>query len=96
MEKLKTQDAELRGLGGFEEFSTRLGYIPNEESNRRLEKKLQTYEKIYMEFNHSLGHLQKDFMDFAKRLADKVDSIDKYQMGKVFKYNKKCPTCQRF
>lgn len=96
LERWKAQEANVEKLEKIEEHGARRGLIPDEKFNGRLEKEVQIYEKIYLEFNHSLGHLQREFGDFAKRLADKVNSIDKYQMGKVFKYNKKCPTCQKF
>ena len=96
LEELKTLNAELEKSEAIEEHGARRGYIPNEKFNRRLGKEIQIYEKAHVEFSHSLGHLQREFGDFAKRLADKVNSIEKYQMGKVFKYNKKCPTCQKF
>lgn len=96
LERWKAQEANVDKLEKIEDDGARRGLIPDEKFNRRHEKELQAYEKIYMEFNNSLGNLQKEFADYAKRLADKVDSIDKYQMGKVFKYNKECPTCQKF
>ena len=46
--------------------------------------------------NNSIKDLQQEFTDYARRLAHKVESIDKYEMGKEFKKLKKCPTCKKF
>ena len=40
--------------------------------------------------------LQQEFSDFAQRLVHKVESIDKYEMGKEFKKHRKCPVCKKF
>ena len=93
LEKLKKQNAELEKLEKTEEV---MNYLTTEEFNHREEKELHIYVDAYVEFSHSLDHLQREFRDFAKKLADTINSIDKYQMGKVFKYNKKCPTCKKF
>jgi len=61
-----------------------------------LDKEKQKYEGIYQEFNHSLAHLQNEFNEFARLLADTVQNIEKYQIGTVFKYNKDCPICKKF
>jgi len=46
--------------------------------------------------NNFVMDLQQKFSNFAQRLARKIESIDKYEMGKEFKKHKKCPICRKF
>ncbi len=46
--------------------------------------------------NNYIKDLQQEFSNFAQRLARKVESIDKYEMGKEFKKHRKCPVCKKF
>jgi len=46
--------------------------------------------------NKYVKDLQQEFSNFAQRLARKVESIDKYEMGKEFKKHRKCPVCKKF
>jgi hypothetical protein len=63
---------------------------------RDLEKASQSYEDSNTKFNISDTNLRDNFIDFARRLAEETESIDKYQMGTIFRYNKKCPICRKF
>jgi len=40
--------------------------------------------------------LQQEFSNFNQRLARKVESIDKYEMGNEFKKHRECPICKKF
>ncbi len=54
------------------------------------------YEDARRHINDDFFPLQKKFKDFAQRLSDDVGTISKYQIGTVFKYDKKCPICKKF
>ena len=54
------------------------------------------YEEAKRHINDDLFPLQEKFADFAIRLSEKAKDIEQYQIGTVFKYNKKCPICKKF
>ncbi len=45
--------------------------------------------------NEYIEDLQQKFSNFAQRLGGKVESIDKYEMGKKFKKQRNCPICRK-
>jgi hypothetical protein len=54
------------------------------------------YEDARRRINDDFFPLQQKFHDFARRLAEEVETKGKYQIGTTFKYNKKCPICKKF
>ena len=54
------------------------------------------YENARKRIGDDLFPLQHKFRDFAQRLTQEIETISKYQIGTVFKYNKKCPICKKF
>jgi len=48
------------------------------------------------QINDKFFPLQQKFQDFARRLAAEVETTSKYQIGKTFTYDKKCPICKKF
>ncbi len=84
----------------FPEFAKEWKQLNEEalDSSEKLVKFFQFHNDINAQkvANDSIKELQEKFKDFASRLAHKVESIDKYEMGKGFKKVKECPICQKF
>jgi len=60
------------------------------------EDEMESYEASNSEFVDSYKRLTEDFKDFAGRLAKETENISKYEIGRKFKRNKKCPVCRKF
>ena len=54
------------------------------------------YDDAKRKFSNDFFPLQNKFKDFAQRLNIDIETIGKYQVGTVFKYDKKCPICKKF
>jgi len=71
----------------------------------KLKEKATNYDKSLREsmteekrknLTSNAESIVRDFKHFASELDARIDTINKYELGKVFKKHKKCPICKKF
>ena len=77
------------------EALTMKGYVDIVARGANANKETE-YQDARRHINDDFFPLQRKFADFAIRLSEKAKDIEQYQIGTVFKYEKKCPICKKF
>ena len=77
------------------EALTMKGYVDIVAKGANANKETE-YPDARRYINDDFFPLQRKFADFAIRLSEKAKDIGQYQIGTVFKYDKKCPICKKF
>jgi hypothetical protein len=68
------------------------------DSSKKLSDFFQRYDDInaQVKANEYIEDLKEKLNDFALRLNNEVEQIDKYEIGKYFRKLKKCSICMNF
>jgi len=90
LEVLKSTDTRIGLMEALQEVEHPLA------DGFSFEDEMESYEASNSGFVDSYKRLTEDFKDFAGRLARETENSSKYEIGRKFKRNKKCPVCKKF